>query len=864
MALSDSITTRPASAPFEYEKVRVKVLSLMRSGARLEIIEPQNKEAGQQDVQNQKKRKAFLPFRELSYAEDFNEADPDQIARFVQVGKELEVLLIARSASNRDELVASLAIISGDPFATEVPKWIEEKTPKIMVVRDATSPEIIYGLIQRGVEAYVQRDDWRRALGRKSGDVFFPPVAGDRMVGVIVSSNNKTRNVRLDPSAFLLGPLPSDQDRNTWERKTTRDALNLLAVSADNELRRRVAEPAIHEGVERGVPSALPFQHILVLDDEQAVAECLGEYLKSCGFEVDYCSKKAEANELIKVTDESEPQPYDAALIDINLKQDPTCGGNGHAGIRFAKDLQKVQPHCRIVLISGEDLTSEAIRQKEEIAKGLEASAFLEKPIEGTDLLTCLERIRASAPEAADELLHRLAPEENGLGKARQNQLNHQLKQELSWKEKHLRQLLQVFKEEICADCVALFRMNPDSYETDFECLVGRDVCDWAWEDYRPKLRYSPVADVCLDSRNKHLGWCDNNVWNNFGTHRYLLYCYARRLEKCQKCCHRSKGACADHNYNSMLATPVRAGAGDPLAYGLFAFCGRSDAFSLAADELKIQLAAEKAGRILAEYRERCLSEEDHPFLMTGRTACSVGHDLKNWIQTGLNLKTIRNSLNALTKDGTTEQINRLQELLQTAETQVGLALEVASGFSSLAKAQKERESNFVLGSLIDSKRGAAWQSVSKLFDELKVERIEGDDIGDCNRNAISIFARKTAMTRVFQNLLLNSAQQMELRGVLPRAVRIDVSMESRRKDDKEAQFVCLDFIDTGPGIHWHERERIFEPRFTSREDGSGMGLHVAKEETIQSGGRVELAESILGLGTRMRVSLPITLTEQK
>jgi signal transduction histidine kinase len=96
----------------------------------------------------------------------------------------------------------------------------------------------------------------------------------------------------------------------------------------------------------------------------------------------------------------------------------------------------------------------------------------------------------------------------------------------------------------------------------------------------------------------------------------------------------------------------------------------------------------------------------------------------------------------------------------------------------------------------------------------------------------------------VFSNLLLNAAQAMSGHGT------VTVSVERH-----EGQ--CnVTFDDTGPGMPPEVRERMFEPFFTTRHRGTGLGLSTAKRLVEQHRGEMR-AECPAGGGTRIVVSLP-------
>lgn len=67
---------------------------------------------------------------------------------------------------------------------------------------------------------------------------------------------------------------------------------------------------------------------------------------------------------------------------------------------------------------------------------------------------------------------------------------------------------------------------------------------------------------------------------------------------------------------------------------------------------------------------------------------------------------------------------------------------------------------------------------------------------------------------------------------------------------------VEITVADTGPGIAPADRERVFEPFFTTRAEGTGLGLAVAREIVTTGGGTLQASDSAGG-GAMLVVSLP-------
>jgi signal transduction histidine kinase len=100
-------------------------------------------------------------------------------------------------------------------------------------------------------------------------------------------------------------------------------------------------------------------------------------------------------------------------------------------------------------------------------------------------------------------------------------------------------------------------------------------------------------------------------------------------------------------------------------------------------------------------------------------------------------------------------------------------------------------------------------------------------------------------LQQLIMNLVLNSVQAMPEGGVL------------RVRLQEEDGAACLRFEDTGPGIPAGLRERVFEPFFTTREKGSGLGLTVVRRIVEQHGGSIALGAAETG-GTRVDIRLPL------
>jgi signal transduction histidine kinase len=108
----------------------------------------------------------------------------------------------------------------------------------------------------------------------------------------------------------------------------------------------------------------------------------------------------------------------------------------------------------------------------------------------------------------------------------------------------------------------------------------------------------------------------------------------------------------------------------------------------------------------------------------------------------------------------------------------------------------------------------------------------------------IEIYCDAKQMEIVFSNLILNSIQAIEAKG--------KIMIQASEVDDS----VMIDVIDNGRGISKEDLPKIFEPLFTTKQNGTGLGLASCKSIIENHGGTIECS-SIVGKGTVFTVSLP-------
>lgn len=113
----------------------------------------------------------------------------------------------------------------------------------------------------------------------------------------------------------------------------------------------------------------------------------------------------------------------------------------------------------------------------------------------------------------------------------------------------------------------------------------------------------------------------------------------------------------------------------------------------------------------------------------------------------------------------------------------------------------------------------------------------------------IEIMADPVQMHEVFFNLALNAVQAMENGGTITVLITKELN--------QERQWIKILFKDTGSGIPQDILPRIFEPYFTTKKGGSGIGLALTQAIIKLHGGTID-CESILNVGTTFVIKLPL------
>ncbi|HET9800848.1 MAG TPA: ATP-binding protein, partial [Chthoniobacterales bacterium] len=99
-------------------------------------------------------------------------------------------------------------------------------------------------------------------------------------------------------------------------------------------------------------------------------------------------------------------------------------------------------------------------------------------------------------------------------------------------------------------------------------------------------------------------------------------------------------------------------------------------------------------------------------------------------------------------------------------------------------------------------------------------------------------------MKQAFYNVIKNSFEAMKSRGIL------------RIRTDKDDSHVMIKFTDTGGGISPENLSHVFEPYFTTKSSGTGLGLLIVRRIVREHGGELSI-ESSEGKSLTVTIRLP-------
>jgi len=251
-------------------------------------------------------------------------------------------------------------------------------------------------------------------------------------------------------------------------------------------------------------------------------------------------------------------------------------------------------------------------------------------------------------------------------------------------------------------------------------------------------------------------------------------------------------------------------------------------------------VAAFAVGMIFAEqqtqlHRTRVLekeAEERHRLASLGNLAAGVAHEVRNPLNAiGMGLQRLQREFTP----GSPEDGEQYQEILRVIRDEVSRMNGIIENFLTLARPMNLQKETVSLVTL-----------VSELETLLK-EEIRSRDLhwkADLEPNLPVVSADPRQLKQALMNLILNGIQATPSEG--------SVELSAMRNENG----VTLSVKDSGSGISPEDRERIFDPYFTTKQSGTGLGLTLARQIIEAHGGKISV-ESAKDRGSTFTLWLP-------
>ena len=213
-----------------------------------------------------------------------------------------------------------------------------------------------------------------------------------------------------------------------------------------------------------------------------------------------------------------------------------------------------------------------------------------------------------------------------------------------------------------------------------------------------------------------------------------------------------------------------------------------------------------------------------------------IVHDLNNI------LGSIYGSISIIKEYIQKEVINKekIYKYISLAEKSIETAKDLTNQLLNFLKEGKIKYKSFDFKSVIE---------------EIVLFNLRGREITykiNSDENLYDIKGDKLKLAQVFSNLTINAIQSMKEKG----HIYIEIKNVNNPTPDLLGKYIKIIFKDEGHGISQEIQNKIFSPYFTTKKDGSGLGLSIVKSIIEKHKGKI-LVESEINKGTKFIIYLP-------
>jgi two-component system, NtrC family, sensor histidine kinase HydH len=217
--------------------------------------------------------------------------------------------------------------------------------------------------------------------------------------------------------------------------------------------------------------------------------------------------------------------------------------------------------------------------------------------------------------------------------------------------------------------------------------------------------------------------------------------------------------------------------------------------------------------------------------------AASFVHEIKNHVSTlGLNLQLLAEDF----QEPQSQRERRALERIQRLQNECAQLVDLSNDVLRFARVKDLELATASLAAVID-------EMVNFFGPTARQANIEIKSYLPADLPLVAL--DREMFKQALLNLMLNAHQAMPSGGQLT----IQATMEC---DGERPGQVCINFIDTGQGISQELLGRVFRPFFSTRPEGTGLGLATTRKIVEAHGGTIDV-QSELDRGTKFTIRLP-------
>lgn len=513
--------------------------------------------------------------------------------------------------------------------------------------------------------------------------------------------------------------------------------------------------------------------NIAIIDDREMTAAPLSLMLEGFGFKAEFVPYSENSISLVA------KQDFDLYLVAAAL-------ANEHAP--FAVSLKKKYPKARIVVYGTND---QFAAMEEKLAEAKLNNNALVIPYTSFELAEILNRLAGKNARKRQQ---------NTVNSIKDASRENEDKTHLPHEGKNIAQLLQEITTLSSATFAIIFKMNRNTKDVEIIASEGKQFDLNSFD--QAHLQFSPIKDAIVDDEliNEPKGG---------GNIKYL----------------RCLGT-----FESIVG--IRILSNGEFGYALFLFGEKAHQFSHI-EQRTFQIYELALRAAIEREKFRAVRQAEQKFLVAGRIASSLMHEIKNQIQA------MQNWLEVLK----TDSVNLNKGAIKTNDKAFLARFERSiDGAMEIEKRTRNIEELF-----LDLMRKRTLQTVNVCqfvdsFIQVMQPVVKGKNISieSSIEKCPPIETDVSALHQILINLFLNSADFIPL--VRKKTGKIKIAV----KYNKEEQLpIKIEFWDNGPGINERLKEKIFDMLFTTKPEGSGLGLYISRRLAESLGGKLYVDHSI-------------------